>query len=534
MRESRILFMVAFAAAALVLSCSMGPVESISDGTDYPNTKTVSGVLVGSDGSGVAGTQVQIVKSDYNPQSGEVIADSCYDTTDNFGRYSLAVTESGNHTYNLYARHLTTAKQCLIRDVSVAKDTVLDTALLSDPGALYVVLPDTVDTARGYVYFEGTPLCCALSYGKYFTGNHYVVFFDSVPPGHLPPLKYAIKIQQTTLLLVSDNVDIIAKDTILVGTDESNLKPIWRLSFIIGVPEKTVSYFSTLDSIQKLIRDQIKRVEKKFNDPGVLKGVVEFCIDSLYQFSTPVADELVKPLDTGFDYRLIYDGFSDQNVGNYNKSNNTLFQAWKAASTSGLFGSLSLDVLTWIFGASRGCVAINWTTVKAESNPINGQAYNGVTSIMNYPYGVDEWDEYNVHVLNYQADKAYDGHNLIHKIFPASMGVIARSALGIPLDNATITLYGVPWYNKTVNAIPILTGITDSAGEFVFPVNPFKPDTVESAIYSNILVSAVHQSDTAYAWCPINEVGIAWFRNPQSDFRINVGFDKVTGSAGKK
>lgn len=525
MRIAIIRSMVACIVVAILLSCSTGPVDVSDGGTDYPNTKTIAGVIVASDGDEAPNTMVQLIAEGYNPLRDEELPDSLIDTTGDDGAYNFTITDSG--IYNIQAIDLNERTRWLKKDIAVFDDTVhVPRGILSEPGVINIILPDTVDTGNGYIYIEGTDIWKKISDVILLSGNHYSIILDSVPASRIPDLRYTTDDPNSKSMLISDTTEVIANDTVIAGTTEGNLKPLWRFSLIVGVTEETVQYYGDLDSIGKLIADHIEKINNKFNDPEVFNGVLDFYIDSLYQFSTSVNDEIAQPLE-GFANRVIYDGYSDQCIGSWKKSTRTIYQVWDVDDGGGLFGQLSLDVLAWLFGMARGCLPLSWMTVDDEDNMINQQEFTGITSIMNYPYGVDEWDEYNIYAVNYEADKIWDGQNVIHQAFPASMGIVARSALGVPLSGATIDLYGIEWHAGSVDGPPVLSGTTDDNGEFVFPENPFKPDTCDGAIYGNMLVSAVYENDTAYTWLPINEVGIAYFKDPMSDFRMTVNFDQI-------
>ncbi len=517
----------------ILLSCSTGPIEVGDGGTDLPNTKTITGIIVDTDGSEIADAQVKLIPENFNPVKDGALPDSLIDTTGADGVFTFSFNDSTIGLYNLHAVHLSKGTQWFQKEVTVAnyEDSLnLSHCVLTEPGAVKVVLADTVDTANGFIYIMGTTIIAEIHNGIYLSGNHYSVVISDLPAVCLPPIIYSQNVQTNETMLVSDTTEVVPRDTVIAGTNDGNLKPMWRFSLLVGVTEKTVQYFSSIDSVRSLIEDHVARTNKKFNDPEVFNGIIEYYVDSVYQLTRPVSEEMDQPYNCA-DYRLIYDGFSCQSSGSWKKSNNTMYQVWDIEDAGGLFGDLSRDVLAWLFGAGRGCLPISWITVKAENNPINGQAYRGITSIMNYPFGVDKWDEYNIHVINHVADAVFDGENIIHTAFPASMGVVTRTDIGLPLANVEITVYGVKWNSKAVSETILLSGTTNPHGEYVFPGNPFKPDSCSGAIYGNLLINAVHGIDTAYTWMPINEVGLAYFTNPTSHFKVTISFDKSDGKS---
>jgi len=512
----------------MLMFCSTGPIEVGDGGTDYPNTKTIAGVVVDEDGIEAANVVVMLIPNGFNPTKDAAVPDSLIYTTGTDGAFNFVFNDSAIGPYNIHATHPVEGTQWFTMDIIVAKnqDTLdLSNCMLTDPGAIKVVLPDTVDIENGYVYIKGTTIQSNIKNGTYLSGNYYSVVIADIPAAYLPPILYTQSVQSSKTVLISDTTEVISRDTVIAGTTESNLKPMWRFSLLVGLTEETVRYFGSLDSVLPLVEAHVARANKKFNDPGIFNGVIEYYVDSLYQLTNTVDEEMDLPYENA-DYRLIYDGYSSQNAGTWKKSNNTMYQVWDIENGGGLFGDLSRDVLTWLFGAGRGGLALSWITVKAENNPVNGQAYNGITSIMNYPFGVDKWDDYNIYAVNYEADTVFDGKNIIHNAFPASMGIVARSAIGLPLSGTAVTVYGVKWSSKAVSDTPLLSGgTTNPYGEYVFPENPFKPDSCDGAIYGNLLITAVHGTDTAYTWMPINEVGLAYFKDPSSHFKVTIGFD---------
>jgi len=143
---------------------------------------------------------------------------------------------------------------------------------------------------------------------------------------------------------------------------------------------------------------------------------------------------------------------------------------------------------------------------------------------MNYPYGVNIWDKASINLINYYADTFYIKPNIINKAFPASMGIIAKSSNGTELAGASVRFYGIRLLSSTVDKDPVLSGVTDAQGEFVFPKNPFNPDASDYLTYYNMLISVEFQGDTVYAWEPVFNAANTWFANPDSAYRIMVHF----------
>jgi hypothetical protein len=439
------------------------------------------------------------------------------DTTDSTGLYRFTVNKAG--TYTVYGVNLTTLKRVIHKYIYIHKDTVQLADTLKDPGFVRVMLPDTVDTTKGYLYIEGTSKSEDLQGCVVLGGGYYSLIVDSFPAGDIPAVLYSTTDVTSPVTTISNSAIVISNDTITIGIPDT-LKPVWRFSFVAGVPEQTSQYYGGLDSIRKLIEAQFISGNKKFNDPDVFRGMLHFSVDSIYQFSTSVSNEIKLP-PPGFDYRIVYEGLSTEDVGTYYRDEQTIYHAWKI---DGLFGTSSLDALAWGFGMSRGCWDLDGLLVKAEYNPVNHQAYDGVESIMNYPYGEDKWDQFSINAVNYYADRIYNGPHILNSAFPASIGVIVKDEKGSPVENADIQFYGIGWATLTVDTPSVYTGTTDSNGEFVFSLNPYDPDNTWPLNYSNFLVSAIDSSDTAYTWMPVTEVANKWFEDVNGDYRVVVHF----------
>ncbi len=508
-----VLFITLFFLALLNIKCS---IDVAGFGSETTNG-IVAGIVVDTSDDKADNTQIILISETFNPVKDGKTVSLYMDTTDSVGAYSFNIKEKG--TFNVYGIDLTTQKMLIHKNIYIHKDKVSLVDTLKDPGVVRVLLPDTVDTTNGYMYIEGTCKSEDLKECTVLGGGYYSFIFDSVPAGDIPAFIYRTRELISPTITISESATVISNDTITIGISDT-LKPIWRFSFVVGVPEYTSSYYGGLDSIRKLIEAQFVSGTKKFNDPNVFSGILHFSVDSIYQFNTSVNDEIKLP-PQGFDYRIVYEGLSTEGVGTYSTENRTVHHAWLI---DGLFGNSSLDALVWNFGMSRGCWDLDGLIVKAENNPVNHQGYDGVESIMNYPYGEDKWDEFSVNAVNYYADKVYTGPHILNSAFPASIGVVVKDENGSPVDSAEIKLYGIGWSTFTVDTPAVYTGITNSNGEYVFPVNPFEPDGVWPLNYSNFLVSAVDSGNAAYAWMPVTEVANKWFEDANGDYRIVVHF----------
>jgi hypothetical protein len=275
-----------------------------------------------------------------------------------------------------------------------------------------------------------------------------------------------------------------------------------------------------MDSIKVLIKNQVEQAVKKFNTSDLLKGVLDFSIDSLYQFDGDVTVEINKPL-TKFDYRIIYYADTQDRLSFYFTEPRTMFQA---DTGIGLFSQHNTDALAWEMGLARGGIGFEGFVVKAKTNPVNRQDYVGVTSFMNPPYNQNSLDRYTATVVNYYADSVYYGSNFVNRSFPKNITIAVCDTMGSPLANVPVKLYGIQRQTYTVDTPEVLSGQTDSNGKFVIYQNPFNPNNAYLARYRNFLVTASNDRDVAYTWFPVTDMVNAWLADPQGVCKVLVQF----------
>lgn len=498
--------------------CSIDVADGGS-GTDVPDALII-GVIVDSSGKPAPGSLVSLLPYDYNPVTDEPISDSMTDTTDINGCYRL--TLSGTGRFNIEAVHSSQNTRVLIKDVPVNNDTInVPTAVLQEPGAIEVHIPDTVDTSGGYVYIPGTTLQICFSEAALIGNGKYSLTLESVPASTIPLVVYK---SGDWDFYMTDPILMVSNETVIIDLAANIIKPLWHFTLLVGVSEQTVSYYGGLDSVETLAKNHVKGVTNKFNNQGVFNGIYRFTIDSVYQYTDDVTVETDKPMN-GFDYRLLYDGYTAWGNGGWYYNTRTVCCVWSVTDGSGIFGQASVDVAAWEFGQARGAIPLSWIEVYAEKNPISNSDYDvTIESIMNYPYGVDIWDEASINLINYYSDEYYIKPNIINRAFPASMGIIAKSSKGVRLPGASVNLYGIKLVSSSVDKNPVLSGTTDSKGEFIFPVNIYNPDSSDFIMYYNMLISLEFEGDTVFAWEPVFNVANAWFANPDSLYRVIVHF----------
>ncbi|WP_020601487.1 hypothetical protein [Spirosoma spitsbergense] len=298
-------------------------------------------------------------------------------------------------------------------------------------------------------------------------------------------------------------------------------KPVWTLSVVVAIEKQTADYYQRAyaKSIEQIAKEQFETVNANFNKSGNFKGTYTFRIDSIYVFSGRVANEVFRP-HPRYNYAVVVDGFFDGSVGGgWYGSSQSIYHAWKWDSFDGPFAQYATDGLTHEFAHARGAVDIYGMRVEGAKNPVNGQTFEPVNSIMNYPYGNVTWDEYTTNLLNSTGPDPIIGDAWVIKPFPASMRLTAVDALGQPLAGVLLEMYPVDWFSYSVSPTPILRYTTTPFGTYAFSANPFQPATSGypwTMRYSNFLIKATFNSTVVYKWMPLCEVQNAYFRNGAS------------------
>lgn len=193
---------------ALITSCSMGPVAG---GTTDTGNSVIAGVVIDTNGNAMAETIVRLLAADYNPVEDSPVPDSMTDTTDVKGCYSFTLLNTTG-VYNIEGVHLSQGTKLLITGVHVQGDTTaVQYGILKEPGAIKLFLPDTIDTAGGYLYIEGTTIYNLLSEATPIHDSGYEITLDSVPAGTINAINYGIvsdpsePVPLTVLVEVSSN-----------------------------------------------------------------------------------------------------------------------------------------------------------------------------------------------------------------------------------------------------------------------------------------------------------------------------------------
>ncbi|QMW01012.1 Ig-like domain-containing protein [Spirosoma foliorum] len=287
--------------------------------------------------------------------------------------------------------------------------------------------------------------------------------------------------------------------------------------------------------IDQIVGDQMATVTANFNSSPNFNGIYNFEVDSIYVFDGPAQTEVFRA-HPHFQYCVVIDGkFTTPTVGGgWYGSYQTIYHSWdwNVNFDSGPFGPGATDGLTHEFGHSRGAIDIYGLRVEGAKNPVNGQTFEPVNSIMNFPYGNIVWDEYTTSLLNSTADGPITGEAWITSPFPSKIELKAVTAQGLTLDNVRLEVYPVDWFSYAVGPSPVWQKSTDANGIMEFSSNPFQPASSGypwTMRYSNFLIKATYNSTTVYTWMPLYDVQNAYFQNgPNSIYTAELVFPAST------
>jgi len=159
--------------------------------------------------------QVTLVPAQYNPLVNP-ISELNYATTNDSGTYEFRAVSIGQ--YNILAVQPGTSDRLMIRDIASSNDRIaIPSDTLRQCGFIRVKLPDTINTANGYVYIPGTTIAVVVS----ASGS---ALLDSVPEGLFSQIAYAEKGSSSVPRIIADSVMVFSDDTTIV------MYAAWNLS----------------------------------------------------------------------------------------------------------------------------------------------------------------------------------------------------------------------------------------------------------------------------------------------------------------
>jgi len=223
-----------------LMSCSPVSVSDNGGGTDFPNTKTVSGCIYTDSGTVSPNTIVKLIPESYIPS---VSPDSLVhvDTTDSSGNYTFHAAFKGK--YNILAFDYSTKKRAFIPDITIDTVPAEDSSPVSVPaghlkktGAIVFPYPVYTDRTHGYVYIRGTE-CRAISDTA---ARRFIL--EEVPCGYIPPVIYSAP-GDTASKILADSLFVNSSDTLWIDRSRwTGSKKIMINTSISGADCKSTLY----------------------------------------------------------------------------------------------------------------------------------------------------------------------------------------------------------------------------------------------------------------------------------------------------
>lgn len=183
-----------------------------TSGSETGNAKVI-GKIVNVDGSRARNTEVRLYPANYDPIEDTKRAKIDCDTTDCNGQFELVVPDSA--VYNLHAVHIYRRTCLIIPKVNVTGDTSGVTDTLKLAGRVQVILSDTMDTAKAYLYIPGSSIFSYLITYQSTKSKDRTVFLDSVPGGKELSINYAIE-NQYNPITITDSFIAIPDSTVVI------------------------------------------------------------------------------------------------------------------------------------------------------------------------------------------------------------------------------------------------------------------------------------------------------------------------------
>lgn len=208
---NKVLLGIFYLTAMCLWHCS----TNVAGGGSESGNPVIVGKVNTVSGDPAENTILGLIPSKYNPAIDEALPDSLLDTTDALGNYQFNYPGSGS--YNIEAVNTTYGTRALIQGISVSEDTTfIKDVYLTDVGALKIFLPDTIDTANGYLVILGTTNFKKLSGGLNQSSDGYEITMDSLPGLNDLNLHYSQYSTPEPPAPVSDPFTVLSQDTTLI------------------------------------------------------------------------------------------------------------------------------------------------------------------------------------------------------------------------------------------------------------------------------------------------------------------------------
>lgn len=499
--------------------------DDVSSGNGSETTNGFIAV-VDTNNNFVANTEVRLFAEDYNPVTDDSTDGYYTAITNDKGIAEFNINQSGN--YNIYCEKGDKQK-ILARKVSfTAGDTLEKTIRLEKTGGLDVFIPSSLDTISGHLYVEGTDFVKKIDSTLVVAGDFRVVNMPSLPKGTLPAIRYYSRdsAKERTVL---NSIDIQSDTLIDIAyTHKENVKDVWAFSLKLSVHQDVVNDLGGLEATKEKINDYYNYAMNRVNGHSIgkenFKGVLHFSVDSINVFSHSMDDEGDISLEEQFDYRIIYGNKRTRRASSLSRAET--YYVYNPNSEL-LFDSEWSPGIPQIFGQFRGALLLRHQNVKYYDNTVAMNfGYEGENTIMNKS-SYDEWDPYNIAMVNYNEDRVGDEIAYSVQALPDSIVLDFTDTLGNPRDSIEIHFHEREWiYNEDepVNPVALLKMTTDENGRIIIDKPIFTDENKTKIINSNFLIE-IFVGETRYlTWLPIVEVGRSYIEGNTTKFYEKVSF----------
>ncbi|MBN2036572.1 MAG: hypothetical protein JW768_07495 [Chitinispirillaceae bacterium] len=231
-------------------------------GSDVGNG-IITGSLQNEDGTPATATKIVVLPYLFNPASDPLATFRIIDTTDETGSFRVPMPTSG--IYNIEATSLQRGTRTFFLEALVRTgDTVrLGLHPLKDPGRITVFLPDSIDTASGYLFIQGTTHWIPLTKSHSLVDGGYAVTLDSMPAATLPSIHYACLGMAAQPVPISDTLTVASNDIAVVDalvswkhyTSENSDLPPYTIQDILIMPDRTTWFATAGGGAVRLSRD---------------------------------------------------------------------------------------------------------------------------------------------------------------------------------------------------------------------------------------------------------------------------------------
>ncbi len=191
----------------------------------------VSGIVVDVDGDPVEGASITLVPFDYNPGIDAPLSSNLKTLSDIKGLFEIVSDSVSAYSIELYSPDR--RNKALRQNINLYSDTILDTLVLKNTGSITIMLPEGVDTSKGYLFLPGTTIFKSLSGGNVqAVGAELFILFDSLPATVISEINYGDNFETKILM---NNVSLLSDDTLKTISTIENWQDITN-----GLPSDTI------------------------------------------------------------------------------------------------------------------------------------------------------------------------------------------------------------------------------------------------------------------------------------------------------